>query len=201
MFLKQQIVAFDIEYVTPDISFDFSGLSNTFYELRDRGGFFDPRNLWRNFSGNLLPRVVENMLDAKVELDGRLRATIVDFTGAFAARIMEPVSGDQVQKKNFDPIKAVEMVKGVAEKEVSLLRRKLDEYIDDGRTRETLVGAVQDLVVQAYENFYEKQVREKGGDGGGGRRGSKKGKGRDDEVWDVDMFEEWVGDVFEVRRI
>ncbi|KAL8762642.1 MAG: hypothetical protein Q9184_001396 [Pyrenodesmia sp. 2 TL-2023] len=205
LFLKQQIVAFDIEYVAPDISFDFSGLSNTFYELRDRGGFFDPRNLWRGLSGgnwsSLVPKVVENMLDAKVELDGRLRRVIGEFTGGFAERILEPISADKTAKKNFDSIKAVEQVKSVAEKEARVLRRKLEEYIDDGRTRETLVGAVQDLVVQGYETFFENQMREKGTEGSGRRGKSKKGKGREDEVWDVDMFEEWVDGVFEVRRM
>ncbi|KAL8798663.1 MAG: hypothetical protein Q9200_007724, partial [Gallowayella weberi] len=138
LILKQQIVAFDIEYVTPDINIDFSGVTNTFYELRDRGGLFDPRNLWKRMGGNLLPKVVENMLDAKVELDGRLRAVITEFTSAFADRIMAPVDDSATAKKGFDPLKAVTQVKFIAEKEIPTLRMKLDEYIDDGRTRETL---------------------------------------------------------------
>ncbi|KAL8687143.1 MAG: hypothetical protein Q9224_005241, partial [Gallowayella concinna] len=163
LILKQQIVAFDIEYVvTPDINIDFSGVTNTFHELRDRGGLFDPRNLWKRMGGNLLPKVVENMLDAKVELDGRLRGVITDFTSAFAERIMAPVDDSAVaQKKGFDPLKAVTQVKVIAEKEIPMLRGKLDEYIDDRRTKETLVSAVQDLVVQRYESFYEAQMREK----------------------------------------
>ncbi|KAL8936925.1 MAG: hypothetical protein Q9216_004684, partial [Gyalolechia sp. 2 TL-2023] len=139
LFLKQQIVAFDIEYVTPDVTFDFSGVTNTFYELRDRGGFFDPRNLWKHMSGNLLPKVVANMLDAKVELDGRLRGVVTDFTAAFADRILAPVAASARGKRGFEPMKAVEQVKeAAAAKEVPLLRTKLGEYLDDGRTRETL---------------------------------------------------------------
>ena len=85
LLLKSQIVAFDIEFVTPDVSFDFSGVANTFYELRERGGLFNYRNWLKLFStGGLLPRVVENMLDAKVELDGQLRNVINDFTRGFA---------------------------------------------------------------------------------------------------------------------
>ena len=38
LILKQQIVAFDIEYVAPEVSFDFSGVTSTFWELRERGG-------------------------------------------------------------------------------------------------------------------------------------------------------------------
>ncbi|KAI4174507.1 MAG: hypothetical protein LQ343_002264 [Gyalolechia ehrenbergii] len=201
LFLKQQIVAFDIEYVAPDVTFDFSGVTNTFYELRDRGGFFDPRNLWKHMSGNLLPKVVENMLDAKVELDGRLRGVVTDFTANFADRILAPVAASARSKRGFEPMKAVEQVKRVAEKEVPMLRRKLEEYLDEGRTRETLVSAVLDMVVQGYEAFYEEQMMDMGGEGGGRRGKSKKGKGREDEVWDVDMFEEWAGGVFRVGKI
>ncbi|KAL8852770.1 MAG: hypothetical protein Q9221_002400 [Calogaya cf. arnoldii] len=201
LILKQQIVAFDIEYVvTPDINIDFSGVTNTFYELRERGGFFDPRNLWRRMGGNLLPKVVENMLDAKVELDGRLRGVITDFTTGSADRITNPIHETTTAKKGFDPLKAVNQVKAIAEKEVPVLRKKLDEYLDDRRTKETLVSAVQDLVLQRYENFYEGQMREKAGETGS-RRASKKGKGREDEVWDVDMFEEWAGGVFMVENV
>lgn len=201
LILKQQIVAFDIEYVvTPDINIDFSGVTNTFYELRERGGFFDPRNLWKRMGGNLLPKVVENMLDAKVELDGRLRGVITDFTTGAADRITTPINETATGKKGFDPLKAVNQAKVIAEKEVPLLRKKLDKYLNDQQTKETLVSAVQDLVVQRYETFYEGQMREKNGESGS-RRASKKGKGREDEVWDVDMFEEWAGGVFMVGKV
>ena len=150
--------------------------------------------------GNLLPKVVENMLDAKVELDGRLRGVITDFTTGSADRITNPISETAAAKKGFDPLKAVNQIKGITEKEVPLLRKKLDEYLDDRRTKETLVSAVQDLVVQRYETFYEGQMRGKQGESGS-RRASKKGKGREDEVWDVDMFEEWAGGVFRVGKV
>jgi hypothetical protein len=79
LLLKQQIVAFDIEFVTPEteIQYNFSSVTNTFWELRARGGLFNPRNL----VGLLIPKVVENMLDAKAEVDARLRQAINDFTG------------------------------------------------------------------------------------------------------------------------
>ena len=198
LILKQQIVAFDIEYVTPDVSFDFSGVANTFYELRDRGGLFDPRNLWRFMGGGLIPKVVENMLDAKVELDGRLRTVINDFTSNFAARMTCIIDEKAMSKKTFDGVRAVEKIQGLAEKEAVLLRHKLDEYLDDMRTKETLVGAVQDQVIQNYETFYDSHTAVKRSNG---KAVSKKGKGRDDDVWDPDMFIEWAQGVFRVGRM
>lgn len=205
LLLKQQIVAFDIEYVhQPSPSLDFSSLTTTFYELRTRGSIFDPRNLWRLMTNptNLFPKVVENMLDAKVELDGRLRTVINDFTTAQAGTITQPIDTSALAKPKFDPLAAVTQVKALAEKEVPPLRKRLESYLTDLRTRETLVAAIRDQVLLNYESFYdlwtEKQAKE--GKEGGGKTRSKKGKGREGEVWDVDMFEEWAGGVFGVRE-
>lgn len=191
-------MAFDIEYVTPDVSIDFSGVTNTFWELRERGGLFDPRILWQFMGGGLLPRVVENMLDAKAELDGRLRTIITDFTSTFASRITAAVSENATSKRTFNGGLAVRMVQEAAGKEVPVLRRKLDQYLDDFRTKETLVKAVQDQVIQNYETFYDRYEAEKRSTG---RLVSKNGKGREDEVWDLDTFAEWADSIFAVSGL
>ena len=204
LILKSQIVAFDIEYITPDITFDFSNFTNTFYELRDRGGLFDPRNWFRlvrdSVGGGLFPKVVENMFDAKVELDGRLRSVINEFTASFANAITAPINASAVTSPRFDAMGAVAKMKEVGAKEVPLLRRKLDEYLDDVRTKETLVAAVQEMVLATYETFYDTYTTQKGANGKDLARRSKKGKGRDDEVWDLDMVTEWAAGAFAVRE-
>jgi hypothetical protein len=202
LILKQQIVAFDIEFVAtiPDVSFDFSGMTQTFYELRERGGLFNPRNLMRLVGGSLFPRVVENMLDAKVELDGRLRTVINDFTSTFAKRmtISLPVTPPVDKKPPPDASKAVLSTRKAVEQSVPFLRQKLNEYLSDQRTRETLVGAVQDQVVQIYEDFFDVYTSKENNKG---KTISKKGKGREDAVWDVDTFAEWTEAIFGVHGI
>ena len=199
--MKSQIVAFDIEFVTPDVSFDFSGVTNTFYELRERGGLFNPRNLMRLVGGGLLPRVVQNMLDAKVELDGRLRTVINDFTAGYATTMTKalPLNIKSVGKAADEAAgRAVISTRTAIEKGAPELRQKLDEYLDDPRTKETLVAAIQDQVVQVYEGFFDGYI---GRDGkAGGRSISKKGKSREDAVWDIDTFAEWTEGVFMVGR-
>ena len=202
LLLKSQIVAFDIEFVTPDVSFDFSGVTNTFWELRERGGLFNPAS-WLSLvtsGAGLLPRVVENMLDAKVELDGRLRTVINNFCLAVAGAMTSSLPSKPAQpagKRGGEEAIVVQVRKEV-EKEVPVLRAKLEQYLDDHRTKETLVAAVQEQVVQIYENWYDAYV-------GAGKKAngvvpvrSKKGKGREDAVWDVDAFGEWVEGVFNV---
>ena len=202
LLLKSQIVAFDIEFVTPDISFDFSAVTQTFYELRSRGGLFDYRNWLRLFStSTLLPRVVENMLDAKVELDGQLRNVINEFTAGFAGTMTEllPKEGDQRTKTKVED--AVGATRKRLEVEVPVLRAKLEQYIADERTRETLVAAVEDQVVQGYEAFFEGYVGSGKVANGGGKKGiSRKGKSPESEVWDSDTFGEWCEGVFNVAK-
>ncbi|PYH93280.1 Sec34-domain-containing protein [Aspergillus ellipticus CBS 707.79] len=195
LILKQQIVAFDIEYVAPEVSFDFSGMTNTFWELRERGGLFNPRNLMRLVGHGLLPRVVENMLDAKVELDGRLRTVINDFINGFAARMTASLPAKFVDVRNLQRGELIYPTCQNIEKEVPTLRKVLAEYLDDGRMKETLVGAVQDRVIQIYEDFFDMYTSSERSKG---NLVSKKGKGREDTVWDVDTFAEWCEGIFRV---
>ena len=213
--LKQQIVAFDIEFIPPEVEVDFSSVTNTFYELRERGtSLWNPTSWVRLVSGavaggGLLPKVVENMLDAKAELDGRLRTVINEFVNACAGHITAPIDPAVVGKGKdggkedvFDPLKAVRTVRGLAEKNVPLLRVKMREFFaDDQRTGETLVAAVRDQVLGSYEEFFDAQQSQgTGGSGaaGGGRKVSRKGKGREDEVLGPDLFAEVMEGVFQV---
>ena len=206
--LKQQIVAFDIEFIPPEVEFDFSSVTNTFYELRDRGSLWNPASWVRlvggAVGGGLLPKVVENMLDAKAELDGRLRTVINEFVNGYAAHITAPISPATIEQasktttnkdtSSFDPLKAVRTVRGLAEKDVPALRAKLLSFVDDARTRETLVAAVRDQVVLTYEEFFDAQSE------GQMKKLSRKGKGREDEVWGPELFGEAMERVFAVGQ-
>jgi len=201
--LKQQIVAFDIEFIPSEVEFDFSSMTNTFYELRERGSLWNPVSWVRLVSGTvgggLLPKVVENMLDAKAELDGRLRTVINDFVNGYADHITAPIESSTVSqakiKASFDALKAVRIVRGLAEKDVPAIRNKLLEFVDDARTRETLVAAVRDQVVMSYEDFFDTASE------GQGRKLSRKGKGREDEVLGPELFGEAMERVFQVGQV
>ncbi|EFE35335.1 uncharacterized protein ARB_05377 [Trichophyton benhamiae CBS 112371] len=197
--LKQQIVAFDIEFVSPDVSFDFSGVTSTFWELQERGGLFNTRTWIQLVGGGLLPQVVENMLDAKVELDGTLRTVINDFTNTFATKMtssLPPVSG-----KTITPTLSQQIQKGALtmrhsiEEEVPILRRLLDDYIDDKRTKETLVSAVQDTVTQLYEDYLEAYAAAEAGKDKPGRKASRKPVATG-ELWDIERFGDWTDSIF-----
>jgi conserved oligomeric Golgi complex subunit 3 len=198
LLLKSQIIAFDIEYSPlPEVSFDFSNLTNTFYELQaERGGLFNPLNIVRLIGRgrDLLPRVVENMLDAKVELDGQLRKVISDFTGWEAGKITNTLKNARV-RDGQKATGAVPEMRRATEREVPLLRRRLEEWIRDERTKETLIMAVREAVLQGYEDFLGAEQTGRGLSNGKGKLRTK-GKGSQNELWDADAFAEWTEGVF-----
>jgi hypothetical protein len=167
-----------------------SSITNTFWELRSRGGLFNPRNL----VGLLIPKVVENMLDAKAEVDARLRQAINEFTAQFVARMTAPIDTKNGKKVPIQeaPARTAKIRQNV-EHETPFLRSKLEEYISDHRTREMLVQAVFEAVTQTYEEWFDMPVN------GTGR--STKGKGREDGVWDPEVFGEWCAGVFKVGML
>jgi hypothetical protein len=199
LLLKQQIVAFDIEFVTPetDVHYDISSITNTFWELRSRGGLFNPRNL----VGLLIPKVVENMLDAKAEVDARLRQAINDLTGQFVSRMIAPI--DTTTNKKIPPSEAparTAKVRQNIEHETPFLRSKLEEYITDARTREMLVAAVKESATQAYEDWFDSSYAPSVAATNGATR-SGKGKGPESAVWDPDVFAEWATGVFRTGTV
>ena len=179
--------------MTPEVGVDFSGITNTFWELRERGGLFNPGNLVRLVGSGLMPQVIENMFDAKAELDAQLRTVIGDFTSGFAARMTAPVSESASSSASFEASKAVKNTRSALEREVKMLRTKLGEYLDDARTRDTLAGAIQDQAISNYEDFFDRHVSK---DQTKSVASSKKGKGRGDEVWDPDTFADWTTTIF-----
>lgn len=180
------------------MQYDFSSITNTFWELRSRGALFNPRNL----VGLLIPKVVENMLDAKAELDTVLRQAINDLTAQFVGRMMAPIKPkDGKTPAKIAPADAAtrtaQLRKNI-EDQTPFLRAKLDAYITDLRTREMLVAAVMESVTAVYEDWFDTTYTNALNNGAAAAARSAKGKGRQDAVWDPDVFAEWCGSVFKV---
>lgn len=141
------------------------------------------------------------MLDAKAEVDARLRQSINDFTGQFVTRMTAPIDtkGNKKIPTQEAPARTAKVRQNI-EQETPFLRSKLEEYITDQRTREMLVAAVMESVTQAYEGWFDTSYTPSTtGANGTGR--STKGKGREDGVWDPDVFGEWCTRVFKIGTV
>jgi hypothetical protein len=188
LLLKEQLVAFDIEYAhQPDVNIDFSTIRGTFSSLRTTGSLFSPNGLFTLVKSAAMPKVITSMLDAKTELDVRLRTAIDDFVDHWKNRMTEGIKGASNRLAAADSPDPAARVKTAVEREVPVLRRKVGEYIDDRRTGETLVGAVMESVVEAYHEYYEEVFV------------SKDRRPRNPEMaWDGEMFARWCDSVFDI---
>lgn len=145
-----------------------------------------------------MPKVVDNMLDAKAEVDARLRGAITDFTSQFAARITAPVA---TPIKNFPLNEAparTAKVRQNTQAELPFLRQKIEDYITDARTRDMLAAAAMQSVTQAYEDWFDGVYTAALNGSGTAVKGKGKGKGREDGVWDPEVFEDWCANAFRV---
>jgi hypothetical protein len=163
-------------------------------------------------SGGLVPRVVTDMRDARTELDDRLRTVIGDLVDSWAIRMTSTLSGSangEVPKEHVrgrpptarkssttasedDAAKALR-VREAVEREIPLIRRKMDEYIHDRRTRDMLLRAVFEDVVVKYGAWLDTHGL---GTQPGKASTRGKGKGRDDGVWEEEAFGEWAEGAF-----
>lgn len=72
-------------------------------------------------------------------------------------------------------------VKTAVEREVPAMRKKLVEYVEEGRIVESLVGAVFEAVLEKYKDYWVEMF-------GDGKRRPREGG----EVWGPDGFEKWA---------
>ena len=139
LILKEQIGAFDIEFVRPETGIDFTKVVDRLRKLSS-GGIFSPTEIRKVAQ---LPVLVENMLDAKEELDGHLRIAINRFTSTSAESISSVLQGTTAEKTHADAIRAAAAsFRETAEKVLHSVQHKTEEYIGDPRTTDILVNAV-----------------------------------------------------------
>lgn len=143
------------------------------------------------------------MLDAKAEVDARLRQAINDFTKQFVDRMTAPIDTKNGKKVPLQEAPArTAKVRQNVEHETPFLRGKLEEYITDHRTREMLVAAVMESVTSTYEDWFDSSYTPSvAGTKSNGSGRSTKGKGREDGVWDPDVFSEWCNGTFKIGQL
>lgn len=149
--LRTQIMGFDIDYVPTEILVDFSGLQEVFNKARQEGVSFTGSSLL-NLAKASVPKVVNNMYDAKEELYAKLKNSIHEFTEASVQSIVKSIMDKP------DPKTAVEKTRQLrqdATTEFPRIRNVIETYIEDERTIDILIDSIQDLVIQTYESYQQ----------------------------------------------
>lgn len=156
LMLQTQIMEFDIDTVPTEVQVDFSGLQEVFNTLRQEGISFSSTNLLKMARVGA-PRVIYDMVDAKQELYSHLKNCIHDFTEEAVKCIVSPILGDD--KPNPDTaLEDTRQLRQNASTELPRIRRMIENYIEDARAIDILIDSIQDLVIQTYQEYYNKLV-------------------------------------------
>lgn len=190
LILGNQITEFDIEYVPSDVHFDFSGISEVISLVRNGGVSLDRSNLL-NLALISVPKVVNNMFDAKEELYAKLRNTIHSFTEEAVKIIIKPITSPDCKPETA--LADTRELRENAAIEIPKLRKlMLENYLDDVRTVDILIDSIQDLVIQSYEEYHDKIIAQAAKE--------KKDHGSDetdviDGLMEVEGLIAWFGDI------
>ncbi|CAI4424243.1 CPA_1a_G0016180.mRNA.1.CDS.1 [Saccharomyces cerevisiae] len=155
LMLRDSIQNFNIQYTVNETYLDFSGVEGFFKSLKENG-----RNVLKKTKSSsiltlareLVPKVVNNMVDARTELISELRNVIKDFTESTSLELIDDTldinSDEDLLSKN---VKLKENIKA----RLPRIYEQILNYIDDQEIVTNLLDAVQELIAQSYSKYYE----------------------------------------------
>ncbi|CAI4422124.1 CEQ_1a_G0014990.mRNA.1.CDS.1 [Saccharomyces cerevisiae] len=155
LMLRDSIQNFNIQYTVNETYLDFSGVEGFFKLLKENG-----RNVLKKTKSSLIltlarelvPKVVNNMVDARTELISELRNVIKDFTESTSLELIDDTldinSDEDLLSKN---VKLRENIKA----RLPRIYEQILNYIDDQEIVTNLLDAVQELITQSYSKYYE----------------------------------------------
>lgn len=155
LMLRDSIQNFNIQYTVNETYLDFSGAEGFFKSLKENG-----RNVLKKTKSSsiltlareLVPKVVNNMVDARTELISELRNVIKDFTESTSLELIDDTldinSDEDLLSKN---VKLRENIKA----RLPRIYEQILNYIDDQEIVTNLLDAVQELITQSYSKYYE----------------------------------------------
>lgn len=165
--LKDQLAAFDIEYSDEkeEAALDLSTVTGAFWDLTNRSPteLFAPSALYNLASSTLsklsaagyLSRKVENMSDARDELDDQTRLVIGNLTLYCADQVTVPLRSSMGSKQQLtkDLKEANRKFRAGCPDSIALWKDSFTIYLDDERAVDVLLSIVQDKILETYERF------------------------------------------------
>lgn len=131
--LKNVVLAYEISGSRRAASINFDQMWATFEALRSRGELFNVQAYYKLlWSGQLLPQVVENVEDARLELDGLMRTTITRFREECADKL--------VNKKARGPVKDAWKVEAGLKEKLKVM------FSEEKELRDNLWAAVEETL-------------------------------------------------------
>lgn len=167
LILKDQLAAFDNEFNDQNDSsaLDLSTVTGAFWDLTNRASseLFSPSALYNLASSTLfklsaagyLSRKVENMSDARDELDDQTRLVIGNITLYCADQVtisLRSSMGSKQQAPN-ELKEANRKFRAGCPDSITSWKESFRTYLDDDRVVDVLLRIVQDKMLETYERF------------------------------------------------
>lgn len=150
LFHIQQLVSFQNQFDEFDVptevthEIDFSGIEALFRILRERKGK-------RPALRDLVPRVVEHLIDAMDEFYVELKKSVLEFTEHVAEQTRPLASGADVKAAAQIFYEAIPLKLATVDKQIS-------EKISDVKVADVLRDAAHDAVLQGYSDWFHESV-------------------------------------------
>lgn len=157
LLLRQEIQNFNIQYTVNETYLDFSGVETFLRSFA--GGFRGLKSQDSSVLGMakaLVPKVVNNMVDARSELLVELRNLIKDFTDVVSVQIIEDCLKIPSTKDSNDLISNNIKLRQNLEEKLPRIYSQINMFISDGEIAANLMVAIQEAITQSYNDFYEK---------------------------------------------
>ncbi|KAG5362710.1 Conserved oligomeric Golgi complex subunit 3 [Yarrowia sp. B02] len=181
LMLNSQVAEFDIQFVPEEKQLDFSGALGILGQIaRERRVTTDKDGI-AGLARASLPRVINSMMDARVELSANLRNAISTMTESEVRHIAKSIMTDP---KPENIVADTRQLREDTASEIPRSYAKIKSYVDDAQAADVLIEAIQDLLVRNYDEYHRKMVT--------------RGKPEQLEaLMEVDGFVSWVGDVIQ----
>ena len=156
MLVQHQLNNFDIQHVRTETALDFtSGLSEILNQVRHGdfmvnytklGGFIE-------LARRSAPRVVNNMIDAKYEIDSELNNAVQDFIGQCVKEISKPILAQDAVKT---PLKATSDFRDLLLTEIPRYYRDIQLSFSDSNVTKYLMENMESVLLTTYTEYYHR---------------------------------------------
>lgn len=161
LMLRQQLQNFNIQYSVNETYLDFSGVESFFKSVTEGARTLRSRDSSvLSLARVLVPKVVNNLVDARTELMVHFRNIIRDFTEAAAKNVIEDTLVIESKEDLSSLVEKNIRLRQNVEEKLPRIYSQICNFISDQVIVAHLMDAVQDTIIQSYSSFLE-EVNEK----------------------------------------
>lgn len=155
--LKYQLNNFDIQFVRTETSLDFTSGLNELYNLIRTGEVMINvnQNGWFNLIKKTVPKIINNMIDAKLEIEMEINYCINLLLTDYLNLLIDPLNKvvyETATQEEFNG--ALQTFKGNTKTLTTKFKSQIISYINDYNILKILFNNLIQLLINYYEGFY-----------------------------------------------